>query len=141
MTFDKKDFQVRLGSVVTDKGLLHINPTTYSTADDGWKLYNELKDKAHSELNQGCSMHLSGKDDGARRCFAYCWQQRSVCDWLFKYLDPHSASKKVAASKHKHMMDVLEEALGALCEDKNTGKPRSHCPKSTYEKYSKKFDH
>jgi hypothetical protein len=71
MTFDKSDFQTKFAAVVKDKGLLHINPTKINTSEEAWAFYNDVKKQAHAELNQGCSMHLQGKEDGARRCFAY----------------------------------------------------------------------
>jgi hypothetical protein len=141
MTFDKSVFQAKFAAVVKDKGLLHINPTTINTSDEAWAFYNDLKKKAHAELNQGCSMHLQGKEDGAKRCFAYCWQQRSVCDWIFQYLKPHPrASHAPPDAAHAHMMTELEHALQALCVDKD-GHARATCTKETYEKYSKPFHH
>ena len=130
--------------MVKDKGLLHINPTStgINTCAQAWAFYSEMKQKAHSELNQGCSMHLQGKDDSAKRCFAYCWQQRSVRDWLYQYLKPHPCASPAddAAQKHAHMMTELEKALQALCTDKD-GHPRATCSRETYEKYSKPFHH
>ena len=145
MSFDKSKFQTDFAKVVKDMGLLRINPTSINTSDQAWAFYSEMKTKAHSELNQGCSMHLQGKDDSARRCFAYCWQQRSVCDWLYNYLTgikPHPGASPAddAAQKHAHMMTELEKALQALCTDKD-GHPRATCSRETYEKYSKPFHH
>lgn len=142
MPFDKGTFQAKFAAVVKDKGLLHSNPTTITSSEEAWALYNDLKKKAHAELNQGCSMHLQGKEDGARRCFAFCWQQRSVCDWLFHELHhPHpGAAHAPANASHSHMMAELECALRALCTDQS-GNARAACPKATYEKYSKPFHH
>jgi hypothetical protein len=141
ITFDKSAFHAKFSAVVKDKGLLHINPTKINTSEDAWALYNDMKKLAHAELNQGCSMHLQGKEDSARRCFAFCWQQRSVCDWLFQHLKPHPRAAHAPtdeARKHTHMMDTLENALQALCTDKD-GKVRATCPRETYVKYSKPF--
>ena len=141
MPFDRDAFQAKFAAVVKDKGLLHINPTTIGTSEEAWALYNLLKKNAHAELNQGCSMHLQGKEEGARRCFAFCWQQRSVCDWLFHELHPRAgAAHAPANASHAHMMQELECALQALCTDHN-GNARAVCPKATYEKYSKPFHH
>jgi hypothetical protein len=71
----------------------------------------------------------------------YCWQQRSVCDWLFQYLKPHPrAAHAPADAAHAHMMEELQRALQSLCTDQN-GNARATCPKATYEKYSKPFHH
>jgi hypothetical protein len=110
--FHKTDFQAKLGAVARDKGLLHINPAQYNTYKEADALYHQMKDKAHKWLNEGCQAHLGGHDEDAKKLFAHCWQGRSFCDFLFKYL--RNATMDAA---HQHMMEVLETALRALCMD------------------------
>ena len=130
-----KDFPNTLAKRCQKHGrLLGIRCNNYSTPDQGWSLYNQLKDQAHKELNQGCRHALAGHLDQAKRAFAYSFQSRAICDWLFGHLSNWKPNKDDPdGAKHRHQFEILKKAHRAL----NCSEDGSFSSKDTklFEKY------
>ena len=86
-------------------------------------------------LNQGCRYALKGMIEGpgiscgdedggkkAQRSFAFSFQGRATCDFLWEYLQGESDEKR--AAEHKHQFDILKQAHHALIKGAG-GKPRA----------------
>ena len=139
--FDVKAFQLKGKAASAHCNLLKIDWSRIKTADAGWKEYNALKDKAHKGVNAGCKHVLAGKTKEAKGAFAYAWQCRSVCDWMFPPLREWKPnSKDPDGKKHKHAAKTFENLARALCSNKD-GTPKANVPRATYEKFAKPFTH